>query len=731
MIHSPNVRFPIRMDKINRIKGTRVKQDKSGKWLAEQLGICTLVHQSCDFSHMVCNRVIISALVILLALPLHAQVTTDKVLFDKLDLGRPGLETVRADVDAGNLEAAKHDFVRYLKTRTNVKWYFDWRKGLTDEVRNPGYDTSTADKYASNLLVSTGFWHQFGPVVDWHANPTPNEYHEWTWQLSRHDFWPVLGKAYWATGDEKYARAFVSQMRSWVEQNPLPKDDTAGPYSCWRTIEAGIRTFGAWPNAFFYFLSSPSFDDESIIMMVKSFYEHTQHLLKYPKHNNWLTMEMDGLFHTAMVFPEFKEAGHWASFASNRLYEEEKIQFYPDGAQVELSTGYHGVSVSNMVRIYPIARLNSYPLPETYLKGLENAYQIYELLMMPDGNYPALNDSGFGNCRSSLAEAYKYYPEREDFRYLATSGKEGTAPSFTSCWMPWAGWYMMRSGWDSNALYANMEVGPYGAGHQHEDKLSVILSAYGRLLLTEGGIYAYDSSPWRKYVLSARAHNIARVDGKDQYRGGLGPCYRSDKPLDNRWISNDRFDFGEGWYTEGFGPERDSTVTHYRALLFARERGYWLLVDVFSPKDTKVHSYDTWFHFNSDSCEPVLGGYTSADAGSANLAIIPLDTEGVSSKVILGQEDPEVQGWIPKGQVNISVPVPVATPSFHQEGAGVTVIPYVLCPSKPGEEPRVSKVKSLGRGRYKIYFKDGSCDRIRFSFDGHALNSFSLNGKLF
>lgn len=680
--------------------------------------------------HTMRNKTILAALAALLSLALNAQVTTDKELFDLLDLTVPGLEAVGRDVKAGNLEAAKHDFVSYLKTRTNVKWYFDWRKGLTAEARDPGYDTAEADKYASNLLVSTGFWHQFGPVVDWHANPTPNEYHEWTWQLSRHPYWPVMGKAYWATGDEKYARAFVSQMRSWVEQNPLPKDSANGPYSCWRTIEAGIRTLGAWPDAFMYFLSSPTFDDDSIIMMVKSFYEHTQHLLAYPKHNNWLTMEMDGLFHTAMLFPEFKDASYWAGYASGRLYEEENVQFYPDGAQVELATGYHGVSVSNILKIYPIAKLNGYKLPEAFINGLEKTYQFYENIMMPDGNYPALNDSGWGSSRSSLAAACEYFPGKEDFRFIATRGKEGTEPSFTSCWMPWAGWYNMRSGWDADALYANMEVGPFGAGHQHEDKLSVVVSAYGRMLLTEGGIYAYDTSEWRRYVLSARAHNVARVDGMDQHRGGTGKWNLASAPLPNRWISDDSFDFGEGWYTEGFGPDRDSTVTHYRALVFAKEKEYWLLVDVFAPTDGKVHTYDTWFHFNTASYAPALGGYTTADAGTANLALIPLDMKGVSSRVILGQEEPEVQGWIPEGAVNVSVPAPIATPTFHQEGAGTVIVPYVLCPSKPGESVRVTKVRSLGHGKYKICFKDGSCERINLSFDGRRLDGLSINGEI-
>ena len=76
----------------------------------------------------------------------------------------------------------------------------------------------------------------------------------------------------------------------------------------------------------------------------------------------------------------------------------------------------------------------------------------------------------------------------------------------------------MRSGWERDARYLLLDVGPFGYGHQHEDKLNLLLHAYGRLLLAEGGNYAYDSSEMRRYVLSTRAHNTIRVDGHDQNR---------------------------------------------------------------------------------------------------------------------------------------------------------------------------------------------------------------------
>ena len=276
--------------------------------------------------------------ILMLTYPIfEGPVTDDPMLFDAMDLDYPGLEKVREDVGRKDYEAAKKDYVQYLKTREYPRWVFDWRKVRNPENRIPGYDRTAADKVASNLLESCSIPHQFGDTIDWSINPTPLKYVEWTYQLSRHPFWITLGQAYQATGDEKYAQAFVRQMRSWVQSNLLPDNSANVNWSRWRTIETGIRTLRAWPESFYYFLDSPSFDDESVIMMVKSFHEHGLHLRAYPQRNNWLTMEMNGLFHIGILFPEFKESKEWCEYASRRLYEEEQTQVYPDGAQVELA----------------------------------------------------------------------------------------------------------------------------------------------------------------------------------------------------------------------------------------------------------------------------------------------------------------------------------------------------------------------------------------------------------
>ena len=41
------------------------------------------------------------------------------------------------------------------------------------------------------------------------------------WELSRCQHFPLLGQAYWLTGDERYAREFVAEVDDWIARNPF------------------------------------------------------------------------------------------------------------------------------------------------------------------------------------------------------------------------------------------------------------------------------------------------------------------------------------------------------------------------------------------------------------------------------------------------------------------------------------------------------------------------------
>ena len=657
---------------------------------------------------------------------------TDELFFtEKINLNFPGLEKVKAAVRSGDFITARLKYVEYLKNRESPLLYFNYRDFYNEKERIAGFNTESADKISNNLITAQGVSYQFGDKIIWTFNPTNPLNLDWNTTLNRHEYWITLAKAYWATGNEKYAKAFVRQLRSWIIDCPMPEKRDNVANSPWRTLDAGIRMESSWIEVLYRFLPSREFDAESIILMVKSIHNHATYLSKFSVNNfNWRTTEMGGLYHISVMFPEFMESPYWEKQSIGELYKEMQQQFYPDGAQKELSPNYHTIVLNSFINVLRLAKRNSRSLPEGFLQRMENMYEYYIKIVFFNGNAPAVNDSEWGVAAiEKLREGYELFPERKDFLYVASSGREGQKPSFTSSWMPWAGWYTMRSGWDNDNMQLHFEVGPFGARHSHEDKLSFIIYAFGSRLLTECGVYPYDHSEWRKYAVSSRGHNVSRIDGKDQNREGVQDRNNVrivQTRLTNRWISNSKCDFGEGWYDEGFGPDNDSTITQYRAFLFIKNK-CWLMLDIFSPKDNDNHSYDSFFHLDASeaSMNTRFLSVSSTNTNSANLRIIPLNNDGLKVEIIKGQSAPEYQGW---KHLRQNICSSIATPIYSRNAVGQLVEPYLFLPFKAKDDLDVMNISKQRINKYSIYyiyFNDGSTLRVKYKVSGDRLEKLS------
>jgi len=609
--------------------------------------------------------------------PTATRFTTADML-NALDLSRPELGPIKQALDAGDIPTAQRAFVVYLKSRPTPTWHFDWRSRPKHTTRPAGVNTARAEEVARNIIVTVDVTHDYGTEIDWFLNPTHNKYNEYVWQLSRHAFWEDLRRAYWDTGDETYARAFVRQLVGWIDHCPRPANSGNHPDSAWRTIEAGIRMSGSWPNAFFGFLSSPSFDDAAICRMVGSMVEHARHLLRYPTRANWLTMESNGLFHVGVLFPEFKEAATWRDTALQRLRHELDAQVYPDGAQMELSTGYHQVALRNFVAPVHLARLNGIALPEGYVSRLERMYHYNLYAARPDLRLPDLNDGGHSDVAASCRQALEFFPTRRDFEWAATHRKKGTPPSPTGYVFPYAGHVIMRTGWGPDDAYLLFDVGPFGIGHQHEDKLHFVLFAHGRELIIDPGNYPYDSSQWRRYHIGSYAHNVVHVDGEPQNRRRIASEVGAvTKPLPLEWKTDAKYDYASAVYDDGFGRDGRKLASHRREILFVKP-DYWVVVDTLRPREAGAHEYEAFFHTDASPDQAVLDPNTGIfrtrfDGG--NIAMAPVAGQDVRGRIVAGQEQPYVQGWVRCGAYEVR---PAATAVFTKRAAGVVTMAYVL-----------------------------------------------------
>jgi hypothetical protein len=354
-------------------------------------------------------------------------------------------------------------------------------------------------------------------------------------------------------------------------------------------------------------------------------------------------------------------------------------------------------------------------VPNDYLQRLQKMYEFDVYGAMPDRRLPAVQDGDYYDVRGALREASELFPDRSEYRWYATDGKEGSAPAHTSHAFPYAGYFMMRSGWESDARYLMFDGGPFGYGHQHEDKLNLIVSAFGKLLLVDPGNYQYERSKWRDYFIDSPAHNVILVDGQPQRRRGASrEQYVVKQPLPHVWASAPDYDYAEATFDENFGAPVGKGVSHTRRVLFVKP-DYWIVCDTLRAHDGKPHRYQALFHFDgSAKADENARRVATTNAGAPNLSVVARPDAGLKVQIIQGQENP-VQGWLPNSNLSSVRPAPVAV--FESEGRGDTHFIWVLSPSRAGAPDPVASVESVpGKPlSARIRFTDGRVHQVAFS----------------
>jgi hypothetical protein len=637
-------------------------------------------------------------------------VDRDWKLLNSLNFERPELAQVKTAVLRQDLPAARQALVNHFKTRT---------KPVPIMIPPSATARKTANEICDKVFRMVGCPPtKIGPDIKW--NEDPHDYDQWAIALNRHSHWSTLGQVYAATRDEKYAREFTMQLNSWITTMPvhIGRSFIEGPYfetgRSPLSLDAGIRMAQTWWRTYEFFKQSPSFDSDSQFRMIQSFVDHAYYLMDrraYRPESNWGAMETAGLFTLAVMLPEFKESELWLRTAQARLMECRNAQVYPDGAQIELATGYHWVTADNFLTALELSRLNGIKLPDGFESGLEKMFEYFVALYMPDGRMPSLNDGSWGTVAKNLARGWELFPSRSDFQYLSTGRKQGKAPAQTSWDMPYAGWHIMRSGWGMDDSYLLFETGPYGAGHQHEDMLNLIVHAGRKTILTEGGNYSYDQSDWRKYVLSTRAHNTIRVDGQDQNRKKRKETFVMRKPADACWHSDEKLDYAQGIYNFGYGSNNATRVTHSRQVLFVKP-DYWVVVDRLAPQDNTAHQYEALFHLDAENVELTTNQISVAE-GKTGFRILAASDAELATTIVKGQKQPEVQGWLPTGEHNKLRPIPTATYRWKSQPPSTTV--FVLVPQKTNSNWPATGLKKLANLQFEITRTDGGKDILTVS----------------
>ena len=634
-----------------------------------------------------------------------------------VDCTIPALKDIPAKMAAGDEAGANKLFADYVRaTLDPIRVNRDWiegsltKKGKEDMRRH-------AERIMDYRLSACGIpFHFKDHKIDWLSNPTYNNYREWPWQLGRQPFFTELAKYYTMMGgDERAAATWRDMVSSWIEQGgKCPDDSPPGRPVMWRTLDSGLRVSG-WCRQIHAFIKSPSLSDEFIVRFFRSVRDHGHRLEKPLTSNNWRIMELDGLVHIAMLFPFLSESASWRESALKEYERQMDLQIYPDGFQFELAPGYHGILPHDYGNLRRLAIECGMPEPPFILKGLERAYDMYPHITRPDRCTPPINDSNAVPITPRMVTASRLYPAREDFRWFATDGKEGRAPEYLSYAFPYAGAVAFRTSWDRDAVWAYMDCSPFGRGHQHEDKLNLLISAYGKNMVIEGGCYAYDTSEMRKYVLSTRAHNTIMVDGLEQCtrRGWKWLPEDIYKKADFHFTTTPEIDVARDAYVKGYGRAKKPVVAkHERTTMFFKKvpglAPFFVVVDRLSAPDEAAHTYDSLWHLETSELKMDGVNYDADFGGGIGLAVAFSDAD---AKIVdmKGTHEP-YQGWMPISPPGPHEHRPVPTPVLKGTFTGAKRIVGVFYPYRDGAN-RLAAVKAsadVAEKGFTLVLKDGT-----------------------
>jgi heparan-sulfate lyase len=488
--------------------------------------------------------------------------TDAQTLLSRLDLTQPGLEQVKSAID--NPSLAIKELLEYYRSGNPSKHPIDKNLKSQSLGNYAGQqDITVANNAVKHIFIGQPSYPSYfrGEDIDWKTNPVADN--EWIWQMHRMVFWDALGRAYWHTGDEKYAQAWTDQLVDWVRKNP---NDRAHDYA-WRTIEAGIRG-NSWTGLFQRFIDSPSFTPEVLVTFLNSCYDHASYLMtRYTRGGNWALMEAEGIAFIAISFPEFSDAGKWRAEAFRRFNEEIIKQVYPDGHQRELAFGYHMGCINWFLRPYELAKMNGIEnqFSSTYLEIIEKMCEVPMKISLPNGTHAQFGDDWEGGPEQNRGQFLKWAElfNREDFMYLATNGEKGKVPGETAYALPQSGIYSMRSGWNKEAICLVLKCGPDGGFHCQPDNGTFDLYAGGRNLMPDAGCYIYHGDPEnREWFRQTKVHQTLTLDNADSKYAPRLKLWSTDENLNTLVVENDSYE----------------NLTHRRSIFFV-DKKYFIIMD--------------------------------------------------------------------------------------------------------------------------------------------------------
>jgi len=635
------------------------------------------------------------------------------------------LERIRSSTVSSNHSSTRLPFFASLSNREEMCAIIKQRFAADRQALLDSAERAIIGRF--NLLVFNDL--SFGEPIDWHLDPTTGKKAplvHWSkidyldsniagdkkviWELNRHSHFVTLGQAYWLTGDERFAEAFITQASAWMDSNP-PKLGINWASS----LELSFRLI-SWIWAVHLFADSDRLNSKFTSRFFKYLIAQGRHienyLSRYFSPNTHLTGEALGLFYLGAALPELGRAGHWRELGLNILLEQLPIHVRPDGTYFEQSSYYHRYTADFYMHLIALARAARIELPGEVEARLSLALDHLMWITRPDGTTPLYGDDDGGRLiklasrapddfRDTLATGAALF-DRGDWKHVAGDASVETLwllgpdalsrynqvasrePVETSRAFTDGGYFVMRDGWSRQSTYALIDCGPHGSlkcGHAHADALAFEFAAEGKTWLVDPGTFTYTGdAKLRDEFRATEAHNTVTVDGQPQsIPAGPFAWKHIAGSQPNEFINERAFDYFEGSH-DGYMRLRD-LVSHSRSILFVKQSDdsalppMLIVRDSFDARDD--HRYALRYHIAPNSTARVSNNrFNAVDASGNELSIYAFGKSELRAEI--------EQGLVSRcyGQREFA---PAAV--FESEGKGSQEFVSLIIPTCKGGPP--------------------------------------------
>ncbi|MDP6119263.1 MAG: alginate lyase family protein [Planctomycetota bacterium] len=515
--------------------------------------------------------------------------------------------------------------------------------------------------------------HQLPVDIDWDFNPGTAH---WGMDLNRFSYLRPLLAAWYTTDEVRFARKGVDLILDWIAKCDFGRGFTATPYVFGSYLNNAIHC-EVWGQFIRQVLPAGIVEPVELMRILKSLHDQLAYLeiVTNGHAGNWPTIGCRGILAALAALPVLRDREQFAHYCIRTLSEQIADQVLPDGVQDELTPHYHWCVVNNLLVSLRSARELGRDLAPRTLETLHRMVHYTQQTIMPDGSAQlAFNDS---DCAS--------VPSVESL--LEQAGLEDSLPSPARGpeLFPYAGVAFLRQRPEEGDLYLAFDGGPYGRGHQHEDKLGFWLFAYGRSFLVDPGRHLYDRSAasYYNYLRSTRAHSTILINGDGQHSRGRPDTWIPREPCPMEWEVGEDEIRASAFYDLGYGKHNAIEFVHRREIVFVRNR-FWVVFD--SVEGEGEHEVDLRFQFAPCELE-VTGSKARTCFEDSNLLLWSLSREGFQNiRIDEGEENPR-GGWY-SSRYGLIEPAPCLSLSTN------AALPFfsttLLFPFKGETEPEVS-----------------------------------------